>query len=98
MKKNNDFSPGILSVEHIGREIKRRKMSTIQQLSQQSASSRTSGLSVWMQQHPIAAYFTLAFAITWVLHTPMALGKQGLGIFSYEVPEALFVILFILGA
>jgi membrane protease YdiL (CAAX protease family) len=28
----------------------------------------------------------------------MALGKQGLGIFSYEVPLALFMILFILGA
>ena len=74
-------------------------MSTIGQLSQKSASSPSvSGLSVWMRQHPIAAYFTLAYAITWALHMPMVLGTDGLGIFPYEVPMVLFVILFILGA
>ena len=74
-------------------------MSTIEQLSQKSASSPSaSGLAAWMRQHPIAAYFTLAFAITWALHLPMVLGTNGLGIFPYEVPEALFAILFILGA
>jgi membrane protease YdiL (CAAX protease family) len=51
-----------------------------------------------MRQHPIAAYFTLVFAITWALHMPMVLGQQGLGLLPYEVPMALFVILFILGA
>jgi membrane protease YdiL (CAAX protease family) len=51
-----------------------------------------------MRQHPIAAYFTFAFAITWALHAPMVLGTNGLGIFPYEVPMALYVILFILGA
>jgi membrane protease YdiL (CAAX protease family) len=51
-----------------------------------------------MRQHPILAYFTLVFAITWALHMPMVLGRDGLGIFPYEVPLALFVILFILGA
>ena len=74
-------------------------MSTIQQLSQKSVvPASASGLSVWMRQHPIVAYFTLAFAITWALHMPMVLGRQGLGIFPYEVPMALFMILFILGA
>ena len=74
-------------------------MSTIGQLSQKSASSPSvSGLSVWMRQHPIAAYFTLAYAITWAPHMPMVLGTDGLGIFPYEVPMVLFVILFILGA
>jgi hypothetical protein len=74
-------------------------MSTIEQLSQKSVSApRASGLAIWMRQHPIVAYFTLAFAITWALHMPMVLGRQGLGIFPYEVPEALFAILFIVGA
>jgi membrane protease YdiL (CAAX protease family) len=36
--------------------------------------------------------------MTWALHLPMVLGRNGLGIFPYEVPEALFAILFILGA
>ena len=57
-----------------------------------------SGLSVWMRQHPVAAYFMLAFAITWALHMPMVLSSDGLGIFPYIVPMAAFVILFILGA
>jgi uncharacterized protein len=55
-----------------------------------------SGLSVWMRQHPIVAYFTLAFAGTWALQMPMVLGTNGLGLFPYEVPMALFAVLFIL--
>lgn len=73
-------------------------MTTIQQLEVPASSVSASRLSVWMRQHPIAAYFTLVFAITWALHMPMVLGRDGLGIFPYEVPMALFVILFILGA
>lgn len=74
-------------------------MSTIQQLSQKSASSASaSGLAAWMRGHPIIAYFSLAFAITWALHLPMVLGRNGLGLFPYEVPVALYAILFILGA
>ena len=55
-----------------------------------------SKLLLWMRQHPIAAYFTLAFAGTWVLQMPMLLGRNGLEIFPYEVPDALFAILFFL--
>ena len=55
-----------------------------------------SGLSVRMRQRPIVAYFTLAFAGTWALQMPMVLGTNGLGLFLYEVPMALFAILFIL--
>lgn len=73
-------------------------MSAIQQYQESARSVNVSAFSVWMRQHPIAAYFMIAFAITWALHTPMVLGRNGLGIFSYEVPMALFVILFILGA
>jgi membrane protease YdiL (CAAX protease family) len=74
-------------------------MSTLQQLSQKSASSSSAfGLSVWMRQHPILAYFLLAFAITWMLHLPMVFSRNGLGWLPYEVPVALYAILFILGA
>lgn len=73
-------------------------MTTIQQLEVPVSSVSASRLSVWMRQHPIVAYFTLVFAITWALHMPMVLGRDGLGILPYEVPMALFVILFILGA
>jgi len=72
--------------------------STQHRIEESKADINVSRISVWMRQHPIAAYFTFAFAITWTLHMPMVLGRQGLGIFPYEVPEALFVILFILGA
>lgn len=58
---------------------------------------KTSRLTVWMRQHPIIAYFTFAYIGTWALHLPMVLGTNGLGIFPYEVPMILFVILFILG-
>ena len=62
------------------------------------AEVNVSRLSVWMRQHPIVAYFTFAFAGTWILQMPMLLGRNGLGIFPYEVPETLFAILFILSA
>ncbi len=61
-----------------------------------ASSIKVSRSSVWARQHPIAAYFLFAFAITWALDLPMVLGRNGLGLFPYEVPEALFAILFIL--
>src|SRR5512145_3337070 len=73
-------------------------MSAIEQYQESVRSVNASGLSVWMRQHPIAAYFLLAFAGTWLLDMPMVLGGNGLGIFPYEVPDALFAILFILSA
>jgi len=37
-----------------------------------------SNISVWMRQHPLVAYFVLAFAITWVLVSPLVLNALGL--------------------
>jgi uncharacterized protein len=69
------------------------KMSTIDL---QVKDVNASGLSVWVRQHPIVAYFTLAFAGSWALQMPMVLGTNGLSIFPYAVPDVLFLILFIL--
>jgi membrane protease YdiL (CAAX protease family) len=71
--------------------------STTQHYDESGSDVNTSRLTVWMRQHPIAAYFTFAFAGTWALHLPMVLGTNGLGLFPYEVPMVLFVVLFILG-
>lgn len=68
-------------------------MSTINLQTIAEASSRKS-ISVWMRQHPFIAYFTLAYAGTWILQMPMVLGSQGLGLFPYAVPDVLFILLF----
>jgi membrane protease YdiL (CAAX protease family) len=34
-------------------------------------------LSTWTKQHSLAAYFTLAYAITWAFEIPLALFRQG---------------------
>jgi membrane protease YdiL (CAAX protease family) len=85
--------PKTLFIQGIGKESKGVKMSTIDL---QVKDVNASGLSAWMRQHPIIAYFTLAFAGAWVLQMPMVLGTNGLGIFSYAVPDVLFIILFFL--
>jgi membrane protease YdiL (CAAX protease family) len=50
-----------------------------------------------MRQHPLLAYFSIAFAGTWLFDLPMVLGQDGLGLFPYSVPMILYAILFILG-
>ena len=54
--------------------------STSRQYDESASNVNTSRLTVWMRQHPIAAYFTFAYIGTWVLHLPMVLGTNGLGI------------------
>jgi membrane protease YdiL (CAAX protease family) len=71
--------------------------STTQPYEESGPDVHPSRLATWMRQHPIAAYFTFAYAGTWALHLPMVLGTNGLGLFPYEVPMVLFVVLFILG-
>jgi hypothetical protein len=51
-----------------------------------------------MARNPIIAYFLIAFAGTWLLDSPMVLGKDGLGIFAFNVLLPIYVILFILGS
>jgi membrane protease YdiL (CAAX protease family) len=73
-------------------------MSTTQLNAQLAPSTSTSSFKAWMQAHPLAAYFTIAFAGTWLMDLPMVLGKEGLGLFPYSVPMVLYIILFILGS
>jgi len=49
-------------------------------------------------QYPLAAYFVIAFFVTWILILPMALGQgpNGLGILPFTVPDAGLLVLFIL--
>jgi uncharacterized protein len=73
-------------------------MSTIQVNSTSVPSTGASSFSTWMRQHPLMAYFSIAFSGTWLLDLPMVLGKDGLGLFSYSVPMVLYAILFILSS
>jgi len=72
-------------------------MSTTQMNSMSAPSTSASSFSVWMRQHPLVAFFSIAFAGTWLLELPMVLGKDGLGLLPYSVPMILFIILYILG-
>lgn len=51
------------------------------------------GLVSWIREHPLPAYFLLAFAGTWVVFSPILLAKV-LGLFS--LPDSAAMILFIL--
>jgi len=61
-------------------------------------STNTSTFTVWMQKHPLVAFFSIAFAGTWLLELPMVLGKDGLGLLPYSVPLALYIALFLLSS
>ena len=73
-------------------------MSTTQTNSLSVSSASSSTFSVWIRQHPLIAYFSMAFAGTWLLDLPMVLGKDGLGLLPYSVPMILYIILFITGS
>ncbi len=51
------------------------------------------GLAASITRHPLVAYFTLAFAGTWILFVPILLSGRGLGLIS--IPDAAGLILFV---
>jgi len=73
-------------------------MSTTQTNSLSVSSASSSTFSVWIRQRPLIAYFSMAFAGTWLLDLPMVLGRDGLGLLPYSVPMVLYIVLFILGS
>lgn len=60
-------------------------------------STRTWSLKQWIGQHPLAAYFTIAFAAVWLALLAPVLARNGLGVLPFTVPDVAFVLLFIGG-
>jgi uncharacterized protein len=71
-------------------------VSTVQQSLIQIGES--SSFKRLLSSHPLISYFVLAFVGTWLLNAPMVLGKDGLGLFSYNVPLPIYIILFLLSS
>ena len=55
----------------------------------------TSKFKQWIVRQPVAAYFVLAYLGTWILQLPMVLGQDGLGLFPFQVPLPVYIILFL---
>jgi CAAX protease family protein len=53
-------------------------------------------LKLLIVRHPFIAFFTIAYAATWLLNLPMLLGRDGFGLLPYNVPLVLYAILFLL--
>ena len=56
----------------------------------------SSPLKQLMTRHPLIAFFFIAFGGTWLLLLPIVLGKYGIGIFPYTLPDVAIIVFFIL--
>src|SRR5215472_4638316 len=62
-----------------------------------SAEAKTgSALTRLLRKHPISGYFVLAYAGTWTLLLPAVFSRSGVGALPFDMPFAVFAILFIL--
>jgi uncharacterized protein len=55
--------------------------------------TRPTGLSGWMKQHPLPAFFALAYGLTWILVVPIVLSQRGVGLIN--LPDPLLLVLFL---
>jgi membrane protease YdiL (CAAX protease family) len=63
-----------------------------------TASAKPTAFKQALARRPIAAYFLIAYAGTWLFQLPILLGQDGLGFLPYQVPFGTFAVLFILSA
>ena len=56
-------------------------------LATHSQSTTTPILKRLISGHPLIAFFVIAFAGTWIAFLPLVLAQNGLGLFSYTIPE-----------
>ncbi len=53
----------------------------------------TFGPIAWIKRHPLASFFVLAYAFSWVFSIPIMLSQRGLGLFT--LPDPLLLVLFL---
>jgi membrane protease YdiL (CAAX protease family) len=75
------------------------KRPTIQETIEMSAMpatlslTRSTGLTGWMQRHPLPSFFGLAYGLTWILVLPIVFSQRGVGLIN--LPEPLLLVLFL---
>ncbi len=61
---------------------------------QPAASQPSVGLVGWIKQHPLIAYFAIAYAGSWIVETPLVLSQRGQNVITLPEPLLLFIFFF----
>ena len=55
--------------------------------------ARFGSLRARMHQHPLVAYFVLAFALSWIPILPLTLSRNaGIGMLPYDLPDIVMLL------